>query len=150
MRAIGCMHTYNVNFLLKPFTNHLLLWFLYLQVITKQSISAKPVISCLFFLLVKQTHASTVIWESHKRGSAQMFSDQSIDKDLSDQFLSRITVLVPKQMPWENNYIILIVCRLLSGSIAIELLTKSGRKNWHLHLQIAIVDKRLVSPFTVR
>ena len=42
MGVIRYTHTYNVNVMLKPFTKHLCLCFLYLQVIKNQSISAKP------------------------------------------------------------------------------------------------------------
>ena len=118
------------HFLLKCFTNQLLLWFLYLQVIINYSNSAKPAISCLFFLLVKQTQAGAAILESHKRRSTQMFSFLLINlliKIQVHQFLSKITVPVSKQIPWENNYVILIVRRLLSGSTAIQLLTNTRK-----------------------
>ena len=83
MGVIGRMHTYNLNFLLKPFTNHLLLLFLYVQVIINQSISAQTVISCLFFLLVK--HASVAILESRQRQTACTNVFIPIDQSVVDK-----------------------------------------------------------------
>ena len=44
------------------------------------------------------------------------------------RFWSRITVLVSKQTPWDNNYVILIVSKPLSRSISIQLQIISSRK----------------------
>ena len=54
MRVIVCMHSYDVNFLLNHFTNHLCLCFLDLQIIINQRIIAKSVIyHCSWNVFIK-------------------------------------------------------------------------------------------------
>ena len=62
MGVLGFMHTYkgyNMNFTLKLFTNHVLLCFLYFQIINNQRISAKYY--CLYQLAIED-----LPWLSYK------------------------------------------------------------------------------------
>ena len=75
--VLWLLNTYNVNFLLKHFTNHLLLCSLYFQIINDQSISAKQAI-----YLVCCRHCDNIISVSGRSHLAISWGELSLVRDL--------------------------------------------------------------------